>query len=216
MTSDAVVRESGAGRRTAASAVRVLLTTAVTLSVASCGELTRQGTSSSYLIVKSLEAASGTKPNEFGGTLLSDVVTVVDNAPTYFNDIGRVTFSLGLKDAGSPTSPSQPTTNNYITVTRYRVRFLRSDGRNTPGVDVPYGFDGAFTATVGDVEPTVGFTLVRNVAKFEAPLAALAVNGVVLSTIAEITFFGHDQTGREVSVLARIGIDFGNFADPQQ
>ena len=44
---------------------------------------------------------------------------------------------LAMKDvtAGS----TGPTTNNEITVTRYHVRDVRSDGRNTQGVDVPAG-----------------------------------------------------------------------------
>jgi len=29
-----------------------------------------------------------------------------------------------------------------------------------------------------------------------------------------VTFYGHDQTGREVSVTAKILVNFGNFADP--
>ena len=50
------------------------------------------------------------------------------------------------------------------------MRYIRADGRNTPGVDVPYGFDGALTATVSG-STTVGFELVRHIAKEEAPLA---------------------------------------------
>ena len=46
------------------------------------------------------------------------------------------------------TNPNGPTSNNAITVNRYRVTYRRSDGRNTPGVDVPYAFDGAVTFTV--------------------------------------------------------------------
>lgn len=131
---------------------------------------------------------------------------------TYSSDLGRVTFALGLKDPGSSTSPASPTQANWITVDRYRVRYIRSDGRNTPGVDVPYPFDGAFTVTVsGDVAG--GFEIVRLQAKLEAPLAALAGSGVVISTIAEVTFYGHDQTGRDVSTVGRIGVDFANFAD---
>jgi hypothetical protein len=38
---------------------------------------------------------------------------------------------------------------------------------------------------------------------------------VIISTIAEVTFFGHDQSGREVSVTGQILIDFGDFGDPQ-
>jgi hypothetical protein len=56
---------------------------------------------------------------------------------------------------------------------------------------------------------------VRHIAKSEAPLGALAVSPVVITTIAEVTFFGRDQTGREVSVVAKITVDFGNFGDPQ-
>jgi hypothetical protein len=142
------------------------------------------------------------------------VITVVDGSATIFNDVGRVTFSLGLKDAGTADSPTEPTSNNYITVTRYRVNFIRADGRNTPGVDVPYGFDGAVTVTVAAGESSAGFTIVRNIAKLEAPLAALAASPVIISTIAEVTFYGTDQTGREVSAVARISIDFANFGDP--
>jgi hypothetical protein len=181
----------------------------------SCGDVVRQGAGASYLIVNSLEAASGADPNEFGGTLLSDVVTVVNGSPTFFNDVGRVRFTLALKDPGGSESPTSPTTNNFITINRYHVKFIRADGLKTQGVDVPYEFDGAFTATVGGGgETTVGFTIVRNQAKLEAPLAALARNLLILSMIAEVTFYGQDQTGNEVIATGRIGIDFANFGDP--
>ena len=110
-----------------------------------------------------------------------------------------------------PTSTTAPTTANFITINRYRVRFTRADGRNTPGVDVPYGFDGAVTATVSG-PTTIPFELVRHIAKLEAPLEALARNFVIISTIAEITFYGNDQTGREVSVTGQMLVSFGNFA----
>jgi hypothetical protein len=180
---------------------------------ASCGDLQREGTASSFLVVKGFEAASGAKPEEFGGTLNSDVLTVVKSSPTIFNDIGRVKFGLGLKDPGSAASPAAPTQANWITVDQYHVQFIRSDGRNTEGLDVPYAFDSAVTATVTD-DTEVVFTLVRHQAKQEAPLTPLVQNGLVISTIAEVTFYGHDQTGRTVSVTARIGISFANFGDP--
>ena len=183
------------------------------LAAAGCGDLVRQGTASSYLIVTQLEGASGAQPEEFGGTLGSDVLTVVDDVPTIFNDLARVTFQLGMKDPGPAGTPTTPTSNNFITVTRYRVRFTRSDGRNTQGVDVPYAFDGAFTVTVGDTA-SASFTVVRHQAKSEAPLAALRTGGF-LSTIAEITFFARDQTGREVTASAFLSVNFGNFGDPE-
>ena len=181
----------------------------------SCGSAVRQGNTTSFLIVNSLEFARGAEPDTFTANLLSDVITIVDGAASHYNDLARVTFSLGLKDPGSSTSPNAPTQNQFITIDRYHVRFFRADGRNTQGVDVPYEFDGAFTATVGDADVQAGFTVVRNIAKREAPLQALVSNGLVLTTIAEITFYGRDQTGRSVSATARASIDFGNFADPK-
>jgi len=173
----------------------------------------REGQASSYLIVNQLQAARGDDPTKFAGNLLSDVLTVVKDVPTIFNDVGQVQLSLGMKDPGSTNSPTTPTSANFITVTRYHVEFVRSDGKRTPGVDVPYAFDGAFTVTVGADDATAAFTLVRNIAKEEAPLAALKSSAVILSTIANITFYGRDQTGREVSATASISVDFGNFAD---
>ena len=193
---------------------RALLITCLLLSV-SCGDLTRQGTASSYLIINSLEGASGADPDEFSGDFGSDVITVDRDSgeATIFSDPGRVTFQLGLKDPGPPGSPTTPSSNNFITVDRYHVRYIRADGRNVPGVDVPYAFDGAFTVTVADTA-SANFTLVRWQAKAEAPLAALATNLLGISVIAEITFYGHDQTGREVSVTGNIGIHFANHGDP--
>jgi hypothetical protein len=180
------------------------------LSVAGCGDLVRQGGGSSYLIVNSLVAASGATPNAFSGTLNSDVQTIVDDVPTVFNDVAQVTFQLGMKD-----SLTAPTANNFITITRYNVRYFRADGRNTPGVDVPSGFDGALTTTIRDTPSSVGFELVRHIAKEQAPLRGLSRNfAVIISTIAEITFYGRDQTGREVSATAQILINFGDFGDP--
>jgi hypothetical protein len=192
-----------------------LLVILLALTASGCGDMTRQGTSPAYLILTSLEGASGAEPDEFGNTLHSDVITVVDDVPTIFNDMGRASFLLALRDPGSSTQPTEPTSANFITLQRYRVRFVRADGRNTPGVDVPYGFDGAMTVTVREGEVTGGFELVRHIAKQEAPLGALGTSPVIISTIAEITFFGFDQTGREVSVTGRMLVDFGNFADPE-
>jgi hypothetical protein len=186
---------------------RLMLALALTLLSASCGDLTRQGTGSSYLIINTLQAARGDDPGAFGTNLNSDVVT---DSGGQFNDLGQVTLQLAMKDV---TTGTEPTTANFITITRYHVRYIRADGRNTPGVDVPYAFDGAATATVSSTS-TIGFEMVRIVAKREAPLAALGRNrAVFISAIAEVTFFGHDQTGREASVTGQIFVTFGDFID---
>lgn len=167
----------------------------------------RDGQSASYLIITSLNAIPTATEDEPVSTLQSDVRTFGG----FFQDTGVVEFALGLKDPASPVSP-----NNSITIDRYQVRFLRADGRNTPGVDVPFGFDGAFTVTVGDEGAEAGFTLVRVQAKQEAPLRNLAgLNGLgVISTIAEVTFFGRDQAGRAVSATGKIEVNFADWGDP--
>jgi hypothetical protein len=204
---------------------RLAMAAALALPLASCTSQQRAGESSSYLIVTSLTAASGATPGVFGNVLPSDVITNVKAniagkevlVPTVFEDVGQVTMSLGLKDPGTPDSPTKPSANNSVTVTRYHVEFVRSDGRSTPGVDVPYPFDGAATFTVGASSTSATVTLVRIQAKAEAPLLALVNNGGagVISTIARITFYGTDQTGREVSVSAQISVNFSDWGDPQ-
>lgn len=191
---------------------KALLGILVFLVSVNCGELHTTGSSASYLVIQKLSAASGSHRDTFSENLSSDVITIVDNIPTVFADTGRVNFLLALKDPGSPGLPTISTPNNAITVNRYRVRYIRADGRNTPGVDVPYPFDSALTVTVQAPIDAV-FTLVRVQAKSEAPLAALATNFTTISTIAEVTFYGHDQTGREVTVVGNIGVHFSNWGD---
>ena len=192
--------------------LRVATAILVAAAASACGDMQREGTGSSFLIVDALSAAPGAEPDKFGNTLFSDVITTKDGQTGVFADIGKVSFSLAMKDAGSATAP---TTANFITVDRYHVQFIRSDGRNKPGIDVPYPFDGAFTTTVGGDGANGAFTIVRHTSKLEAPLLALGSNGVIISTLAEVTFYGHDQTGREASASARMSVDFGNFQDPK-
>jgi hypothetical protein len=184
------------------------------LASASCGDLARQGTASSYLVVGELVAESGADPGKFGATLFSDVFTIKDDKPTVFADNGRVSFTVAMKDPGPPASPTALSANNFITLDGYHVRYTRSDGRNKEGVDVPYAFDGSMTFTVSG-ERTESFVLVRHNAKEEAPLAALQQSPAIIDAHAEITFYGHDQTGRAVSTIATILIEFGNFGDPK-
>ena len=83
------------------------------------------------------------------------------------------------------------------------------------GVDVPFAFDSGLTFTIpAEGQISAGFQIVRHTAKQEAPLQALRFNGDIISTIATVTFYGHDQAGNEISVSGNIGIDFGDFADP--
>jgi hypothetical protein len=184
---------------------------------AACTSSQMAGQSSSYLIIDTIKAASGANPNEMANTLQSDVATTKDGVSSWYEDPGEVTLSLGLKDPGSANSPSAPSTTNFVTVNRYHVEFIRADHRNVQGVDVPYAFDGAFTATVGDNGAVATFVLVREQAKLEAPLLALRGGGgaIGISTIAQVTFYGHDQAGREMSATGQISVNFADWVDPQ-
>jgi hypothetical protein len=203
------------GRHAAAVAVSALLFTT------SCGDKVLQGKGSSYLIVSLLEAASGAKTATFSTFRHSDAVTNIKQTvgtttvlvPTVYEDLGQVTLRLAMKD---PTNPTAPTDTNSITVERYHVDYIRSDGRNTQGVDVPYSFDGAVTGNVSTAGTALVFVLVRAQAKLEAPLMALRGNGgaQVISTIAQVTFYGHDQAGNAVSVTGTISVNFADWGDP--
>lgn len=201
---------------------RVFAVAALATASASCGDVAREGRAPVYLVIDQLlgirGAASAGTPS---ATLISDVVTNVTSpspcsaltpCPTIFSDNGTVTLRAPLKDVVTQTTPSAPTSNNEVTITRYHVQYIRADGRNTEGVDVPYAFDGASTGTVqANGTLILGFELVRHAAKMEAPLVTLGPG--VLSTMAKVTFYGTDRVGHEISVTGFIQVDFGNFGD---
>ena len=186
---------------------------AVAAGAVGCSSTVREGRSPAYLIIQSFEAAPGNEPDDLSNELSSDVVT----QGGIFEDLGVVTFVSGLKDIGAPGTTPTPTSNNFITVNRYHVTFRRSDGRNTPGVDVPYAFDGAGTVTVADKASALTFVLVRPQAKNEPPLRNLRGGGAsqAVSTIADVTFYGTDQVGNEVAVTGSISVNFADWADPE-
>jgi hypothetical protein len=208
LTAEAPVR----GRRIWRAAGRLIAIGVLAAPLASCTSAQTDGVSPAYLIIEQLLGAPGAEPDRMDGTLQSDVLT----DGFIFEDEGAVSFTLALRDPGAAGAPTSPSTANFITVTRYRVKYSRTDGRNTPGVDVPHPFEGGMTVTVGSGGATASLVIVRLQAKFEAPLLALRQLGgqVAISTIAEVTFFGKDQAGREVSVGGSIGVNFADWADP--
>jgi hypothetical protein len=96
-----------------------------------CTQAQTNGVAPSYVIINSLEGASGAAPNDFSNTVGSDVVTLLG----VVEDIGQANFRLAMRDPGSVDTPLTPSTTNRITLTRTRA--MRSDGKNTPGVHVP-------------------------------------------------------------------------------
>ncbi len=204
------------------SITRLLTAALVVATSVSCGNVVRDSRASVLIVVDSLLAAPGNKPSQLGSTLLSDVITNVTApppcapatpCPTIFDDIGSVTMHTVPKDIGTPATPTTPSSNSDITITQYHVEYIRADGLNRPGVDVPFGFDGAVTGTVTSKGTTIAFEIVRHVAKEESPLVQLKISPDIIYTIAKVTFYGKDQVGNAVSVQAQISIAFGNFGD---
>ena len=199
---------------------RILVTAAVAAGSVSCGDVVRSGRAPVFLVIESLGAARGSSAQTFSSFLLSDVITNVTTpepcsaenpCPTIFNDPGQAVLRLSPKNILAPGTPSP---NNEVTITRVHVKYVRADGRNTQGVDVPYEFDGAMTGTVpASGSATIGFQLVRNNAKIEAPLVQLRSNGVIIATIAQVTLYGRDLVGNDITATGSLEIDFGNFGD---
>jgi len=188
----------------------------------SCGEYVRnQGRSPAQLVITSLQGARGNTPTQFGTPLVSDVETLVTTPDpctqaspchTVFGDLGQVTMSLILKDPGAAGTSATPTSLNAVTINRYRVEYRRTDGHNIVGVDVPFPIDSAVTFTVpSDATATAAFELMRVTAKREAPLRDLLASGREISMIADVTFYGRDQAGNDVSATGSIGIEAGDF-----
>ena len=207
-------------RHILSTVTRIALVAIAGLSTASCGsELLRTGRSPVYLMIANFSLTNGAT-GDAAGNLLSDVQTLVERqingvtvrVPTIFNDTGVASLRVIQKD------PSVDITDmNSVTITRYRVTFRRADGRNTPGVDVPFGWDGGVSVTIdagtiGDVP----FDIVRHSSKSEPPLRNLVNNGGVqfIYAVAEITFFGRDQNGNELSVTGLVDVAFSDFGDP--
>jgi hypothetical protein len=172
--------------------------------------------------LQGIRGGAGTSNTTGASSLISDVITnVIQPAPcsaatpcpTIFGDGGVVTFRAPLKDLGN-TPTLAPTSNNDVTISQYHVEYIRADGRNVQGVDVPFAFDGAVTGTVpasGTI--TMGFILVRNIAKQESPLVELQTSPNIINAVARVTFYGQDRTGNNVSVTGNIDVEFGNFGD---
>jgi hypothetical protein len=175
--------------------IRFAGTAAVLAACISCGDVVRESRSPVLLVVTAVGDSTGKTP------LNSDV----DN---FVNDAGQAVLQASMKD-----TLVSPTSNNLVTLSRYHVQFTRSDGRNVQGVDVPYAFDGALTASVvpGLSTTTVSFDIVRHAAKHEAPLTQIASGGTVITMLTTITFYGQDAVGNELAASGTISVNFGKF-----
>ncbi len=169
--------------------------------VGSCSELAQTDRASSFLVILQLTGGTGAGDTAFQSDVLSN--------GGVFEDQGTVSARLALKDLGLSGSPTTPTSANWITINRYRVGYVRTDGGA-----VPLPFEGAMTFTVTGAAASASFVLVRVSSKLQAPLINLRAGGssIVIYTVAEVTFFGHDQTGTETSTTGRIEVNFADWS----
>jgi hypothetical protein len=160
-----------------------------------------------------------------GAVLLSDVRTGNLSEQVFADNV-----SVALANRSKNPNVTEVQVARAIDVDRYTVRYLRSDGRNTEGVDVPYSITGDLR-TVVDVGNNINVSLqvVRAQAKLDPPLTNLrrgspsvlagppgAISpslNVVLSVIAEITVYGRTTSGDTVSDSGRLQIDFSDYAE---
>jgi hypothetical protein len=196
--------------------LKTLLKTLVILPVIllyfGCNPLSDDTRSASVLIVENL-IGTDMEGNE-ANFLQSDVIWQEEGkAETIYADSAVATFRGRLLDPASLTGPSH---YNDITITRYVVSYIRADGRNTEGVDVPYSFEGNLSVIVPiDSARDASFIIVREVAKMEPPLIGLHEwrDAGVINCTAKVDFYGQDQTGNTVKATGYLTVYFGNYAN---
>ena len=196
------------GGRTAAPLVIAGLAAAV----ACAGDGPASSRSSVTLVVERIGASSDAMAAHSTRTFIrSDVVIGGTVAP----DAAQVTLRLVPRDPGAAAGPAAPSDAYFATVDRYRVRYARSDGLDTPGIDVPHAWDGALGLTASFAAETVEIVLVRASAKLDPPLITLREGGgdVVINATAYVTFYGRDHGGARVEAAGAIGIEFGDWSD---
>lgn len=195
---------------------RLALPVAVaTVWLVSCTAVEDDNTTNTLVTIVSM-AGSQADSTTFVTDLFSDVqtCTTTNNVRvcSVFNDNGQVTMIARPKD-----QLRDITQFGDVVFERYRVTYIRADGRNTPGVDVPYPFDGAanFMVPITGEDVARSFLLVRHQAKLEPPLRNLIGLGgaVAISVLAQVDFFGRDVAGRAITVRGFLNITFIDLGD---
>jgi len=186
---------------------------AACLVLPACNPIENETQSGSLLLVESL---TGLDMNGTEGAFLQSDVVIQDpdsGATSVRADSATAIFRATTLDPDPLLGASQ---YNDIQLTRYVVTFLRADGQNRQGVDVPYQFEEPLSALIRTgVSTTVSFVIVREVAKQEPPLLNLrsAFPGEILNVTAQVDFYGRDLANKAVKATAAIPIFFANYGN---
>ena len=177
--------------------------------------------SASLLTVSNVNGLPGSPGETQGVPLLSDVCDNPNSDPqdpdtcSVFNDNASVTLDNDFLMVGSGTGQGTSYLNDIL-VTQYRVDYVRSNGRNTPGVDVPFGIDGTMDIRVGvNGSASTSILVVRHTAKQEPPLSEITTGEGerVITANAQMRFYGHDIAGRAVSATGFLEIHWANYGE---
>jgi len=154
-----------------------------------------------------------------GGSPLDSDVLSGDATSGFFIAPDQVPVTIAVRPK-NPNFENVPQIAGAVLITRYEVRYFRSDGRAAEGVDVPFRISGNLS-TAADVgtdsaqNVTLAIEVVRRQAKLEPPLRNLVGGGgeIVLTCFAEITIHGRTIAGQAVQAQGRLQIDFADLVD---
>lgn len=147
-----------------------------------------------------------------GVPLTSDVVS---DSGSVIADLAPVTIAVRPKN---PNITKLPQVAMAVFVERYEIRYYRSDGRATQGVDVPYTISGNLTTAVdastdAGKNVTLDMEVVRAQAKLEPPLRNLVGGGqaIMISVFAEVTLHGRTVAGEAVRAVGTVQVNFADY-----
>lgn len=193
--------------------LKALVILPMVLAVLACNPVENDSTSGSQLVIVNLQGQDfeGNEANYLESDVLFE--DPQDGTSTIHADKAAVTVRADLVDPASLMGPSK---YNDVQITRYTVEYMRTDGKNAPGVDVPLPFDGTLTIAA-PVDSAVQFPIivVRAAAKAEPPLIDLHAgrDAGILTVMAKITLYGHDQASRAVTATGYLTIYFANYVN---
>ena len=184
------------------------------LAALSCNPIENSTQSASLLTVVTITGLDIT--NKDTNFTQSDVLTT-DSATglsTITDDAAKATLAASTLAPNPPAGTSQ---YNDIQFDKIVISYSRTDGRNSPGVDVPYSFEQNLSQIIRIGEQiTISFIIVRATAKQEPPLIGLRAGtsrGEVLYTNARIDFYAHDLAGKKVTATGYLHVEFADFAN---
>ena len=182
---------------------------AAILASMACNPIENETRSASLLTVLSVQGVDSS--GNAADYLQSDVVNMSTGSAVVAPDVATATIRNTTLDPNPVGGVSQ---YNDVILTRYVVSYTQPNGAKAEGVDVPYSFEGALSATIPiNGQVSFAFVVVRDVAKTEPPLVQLWDGVDVLQTTAKVEFFGHDVANRDIKATGYLTIFFANYAD---